>query len=103
MKLAIVAGMVLLPHVLFAETDCRIDEYPDHYVAICNGEEKAEPQASQSSASDQSAAATPGTSIQTAIQDHSTDSVNGSRLGRMSKSRIEAAVIARNRLLQENE
>ncbi|AFR42828.1 hypothetical protein Gmet_3609 [Geobacter metallireducens GS-15] len=104
MKLAVVAGMVLLPHVLFADTDCRVDEYPDHYVVVCTGEEKAEPPAPRPSTIGQSAtAATSATPIQAAIQDHSTDSINGPRPGRMSRSRLEAAITARNRFLQENE
>jgi hypothetical protein len=36
-----VAGMVLLPHLLFAGTKCSFKEYPDHYLATCIGDEKA--------------------------------------------------------------
>jgi hypothetical protein len=40
MKKLLTAGMVLLPQLLFAGTDCRVKEYPDHFLAICDGDGK---------------------------------------------------------------
>ncbi len=41
MRMIVLAGMVLLPRLLFAATDCRVAEFPDHYEVICTGDEKA--------------------------------------------------------------
>ncbi|GFO59678.1 hypothetical protein GMST_20030 [Geomonas silvestris] len=40
MKTFLTAGMVLLPQLLFAGTDCRVKEFPDHYLATCDGDSK---------------------------------------------------------------
>ncbi len=40
-KTIITAGIFLLPHMVFAGTDCWFNEYPDHYLAVCTGDEKA--------------------------------------------------------------
>lgn len=42
-RIYIMAGMVLLPSLAIAATDCQIVEYPDHYAAVCIGDEKSEP------------------------------------------------------------
>ena len=103
MKTIIVAVMVLLPQLLFADTDCWVKEYPDHYLAVCNGDEKLEPAPNQPSATGQPTAATePVTPRQTALQNHPADTANAPRFGRMSRSRVKAAIIVRNKLLQEN-
>ena len=39
----LIAGMILLPSLVMAATDCQIIEYPDHYAAVCVGDEKTEP------------------------------------------------------------
>jgi len=39
----VLLAMVLLPRMVFAATDCRIVEYPDHYEAVCIGSEKYGP------------------------------------------------------------
>jgi len=41
MKKIIALGIVLVPQLLFAGTDCSVKEYPDHYLAECAGDEKA--------------------------------------------------------------
>ncbi|WP_298268346.1 hypothetical protein [Geobacter sp.] len=41
MRMILLVGMVLLPRMLFAATDCRVAEFPDHYEVICTGDEKA--------------------------------------------------------------
>ena len=41
MRKIITIGMVLLPCMAFANTDCRVINYPDHYEAVCIGDEKA--------------------------------------------------------------
>jgi hypothetical protein len=38
MKKIIFMGVVLLPCMAFASTDCRVVEYPDHDEAICSGD-----------------------------------------------------------------
>lgn len=38
----ILAGIVLLPSLVIAATDCWVIEYPDHYEAVCVGDEKSE-------------------------------------------------------------
>ena len=38
MKKILLLGILLTPCVAFAATDCRIQEYSDHYVAICDGD-----------------------------------------------------------------
>ena len=43
MKRIIAVGMLLLPQILHAGTDCRFTEFPDHYDAVCIGDEKAGP------------------------------------------------------------
>ncbi len=106
MKKIIVAVMVLLPQVLFAQTDCWVQEYPDHYLAVCNGDGKAErPVPNQSPATRQPTTATQQvTPLQTAVQSSPAAAENAPRPGRrMSKSRLEAAIIARNKLLQNKE
>jgi len=40
-KTVIIAGIFLLPHMALAGTDCWFNEYPDHYLAVCTGDEKA--------------------------------------------------------------
>jgi hypothetical protein len=35
--------MLLLPCQVFAATDCRVVEYPDHYEAVCVGEPRPVP------------------------------------------------------------
>lgn len=96
--------MVLLPQLLFADTDCWVKEYPDHYLAVCTGDEKAEPVPRQSPAMAQPAAATqPITPRQGSLQKQSNtaDAVNTPRFRRMSRSRVGATISARNRLLRE--
>ena len=41
MRMILLVGMVLLPRMLSAATDCRVAEFPDHYEVICTGDEKA--------------------------------------------------------------
>ena len=41
MKRIIAGVMLLLPQILHAGTDCRVREFPDHYEAVCIGDEKA--------------------------------------------------------------
>jgi cell pole-organizing protein PopZ len=36
----LLACMVLLPSIVMAATDCQVIEYPDHYDAVCVGDEK---------------------------------------------------------------
>lgn len=43
MRKIIMVGMVVLPHMVFAATDCRVVEYPDHFEAVCVGDEKTGP------------------------------------------------------------
>lgn len=43
------AGIVLLPSMVTAATDCQIIEYPDHIDAVCIGDEKNEPVLTQKS------------------------------------------------------
>ena len=38
MKILLVVGMMLVPCVVLAATDCRLTEYPDHFEAVCIGE-----------------------------------------------------------------
>ena len=39
----IVTVLTLLPGLSFARTDCRAVEHPDHFEAVCVGDEKASP------------------------------------------------------------
>jgi hypothetical protein len=43
MKRLIFTGLALVPCAVFAATDCRVVEYPDHYEAVCVGTEKNNP------------------------------------------------------------
>lgn len=43
MRKYILAGMVLLPSMVIAGTDCRVVEYADHYDLVCVGDEKSGP------------------------------------------------------------
>jgi hypothetical protein len=36
-------GILLMPQLLFAGTDCWVKEFPDHYLASCVGDEKSVP------------------------------------------------------------
>ena len=47
MEICTIVGMLLLPSIVFAATDCRIIEYPDHYEAVCVGDEKNRPEQEQ--------------------------------------------------------
>jgi len=38
MRNGLVLGMLLLPSVAFAATDCRVVEYPDQYETVCVGD-----------------------------------------------------------------
>lgn len=53
----IVAGMVLMPGMVIAATDCRVIEYPDHYDAVCVGDEKPGPVQGQTAIPTQAPAA----------------------------------------------
>jgi len=55
-KISIIAGLVLLPNLLFATTDCHVVDYPDHYVAVCVGDEKNVPEQGQQSVTNQAPA-----------------------------------------------
>ena len=50
MKTIAIAGIVLLPYLAFAATDCRVIEYPDRYEAICTGDAPHTPAPSASRA-----------------------------------------------------
>lgn len=52
------AGLVLLPCLVFAVTDCRVVEYPDHFEAVCVGDPKYTPE--QPEQADSNPAATKG-------------------------------------------
>ena len=39
----LLVGIMVVPYSAFATTDCRVIEYPDHYEAVCTGDEKYDP------------------------------------------------------------
>ncbi|MFZ2950951.1 MAG: hypothetical protein WA003_15865 [Desulfuromonadaceae bacterium] len=41
LRIFIMAGMVLMPGMVIAATNCRVIEYPDHYDVECVGDEKS--------------------------------------------------------------
>jgi hypothetical protein len=45
MRKLLMISLILLPGLAFAQTDCRSVELPDHFDAICTGDEKAVPAA----------------------------------------------------------
>jgi hypothetical protein len=49
MRLLVAAILILVPCLAFARTDCRAIEHPDHFEAVCLGDEKAVPAHEQSS------------------------------------------------------
>ena len=57
-RIYIMAGMVLLPSLVIAATDCQIVEYPDHYAAVCIGDEKSGAEHVQTPVATQAPAAT---------------------------------------------
>jgi hypothetical protein len=87
MRILIALGMLALPCMAFAATDCRVIEYQDHYEAICTGDEKTGPVVNQSTKE-------PAPS---AMQNR-TDPPNDSRPSHMTRTRVEAAINARNKL-----
>ena len=56
MRKIIFIGMVLLPCMAIAGTDCRIIEYPDHFEAVCDGDSRQSPVALQNSGQEQNVA-----------------------------------------------
>lgn len=106
----VLVAMVLLPRMVFAATDCRVVEYPDHYEAVCVGSEKygpvqaktavqekaaAQAQApaqSQEAAQAQTAAKAPSPAVQALI---------AYRERLPNKSLRDAAKASRMRLIQE--
>ncbi|ABQ27219.1 hypothetical protein [Geotalea uraniireducens] len=106
----VLVAMVLLPRMVFAATDCRVVEYPDHYEAVCVGsekygpvqaktavQEKAPPQAqtpvqAQEAAQAQTAAKAPSPAVQALI---------AYRERLPNKSLRDAAKASRMRLIQE--
>ena len=64
MKKIIAAGLVLLPQLLFAGTECSVNEYPDHYYVYCLGDEISGPAPLHSSVTDQSTLTVPATESQ---------------------------------------
>jgi hypothetical protein len=111
----ILTVMLLLPHVLFANTECWLEEYPDHYVAECMGDKISEPDANPSSITSQSAKSIiPATQAQPTGLIQATKKApwgetismgveSSYRPTRMSKARLNAAIIVRNKLLQQDE
>jgi hypothetical protein len=69
MRKIILLGMVLLPCMAFADSDCRVVEFADHYEAICVGSAEQTPASSQTARQEQ----TPATS-QTANQEQAVES-----------------------------
>jgi hypothetical protein len=43
MRILIVIALMLAPGLSFARTDCHVAEHPDHFEAVCIGDEKASP------------------------------------------------------------
>jgi hypothetical protein len=41
MKSFVIALMVMAPGMVWATTDCHVIEYPDHFEAVCTGDEKS--------------------------------------------------------------
>lgn len=54
----VLAAIVLLPRMVFATTDCRVVEYPDHYEAVCVGDEKSGPVQAKTAVKEKTAAQT---------------------------------------------
>jgi hypothetical protein len=107
----ILTMMLLVPHFLFANTECWLEEYPDHYVAECKGDKITDPVVTPTSISNHSA----NSEIPT-IQSQTTDPIQTSKMDpleetismsvepsyrptRMSKARLKAAIIARSKIL----
>jgi hypothetical protein len=114
MKLLITSVLLLMPHLLYAATNCRATEYPDHYLAECLGNEQADSSPASPTSTGRSTTAPPGSATNagekstaqptvagsSAETSASVEALYGPRPGRMSKSRVEAAIAARNKLLQ---
>jgi hypothetical protein len=47
MRIFIVLGILLLPCLLYASTNCKVVEYGDHYDVSCSGDEKSAPASTQ--------------------------------------------------------
>lgn len=81
--------ILLLPHTVLAASDCHVVEYQDYYEVICLGNENPvsdpEPPDSKSTL--------PAEKVKT-------DTADSPRLGRISRSRLEAAIKTRNKLIQ---
>lgn len=107
----VLVAMVLLPRMVFAATDCRVVEYPDHYEAVCVGDEKNGPvQAKKTAVQEKTAAQT-----QTPVQAHAATQTQTAekppppavqaliahRERLPSKSLRDAAKASRMRLIQE--
>jgi len=127
MRKIVLAMMVVLPQLLFADTECWVEEYPDHYVAECTGDEAPDPVTLQSlfaaqpalrpapavpaqaavitgkpaepSQREVSAQVEAGGHVAAGGQAYAEE--NAQRQSGMSKSRLNAAIVMRNRLLQQ--
>lgn len=133
MRIIISMGLLFVPCMAIAFTDCRINDFQDHSELVCIGDEKAVPGSSQiakqavtavtvgkedparKDAQQKDISMGPGagrvpkagvstnqetTDTASAAASVPEDPVYGPRSGRMSKSRVEAAINARNKVLQ---
>lgn len=89
----IVAGMVLLPGMVIAATDCRVIEYPDHYDAVCVGDEKPGPVRDQTAIPTQAPAAVQAPASQVpAAQAPSTTQVNTQVTAQAEAARVPVTI-----------
>ena len=123
MKKLIVIGMLMLPGTVFAEEDCKVVEFPEHFEVTCTGDAKPVPISKQSlapalmqappqsQATEQQSTAAPQTDTAPAAQDAdaakaaapamSAAATKPGRQGRPNSAAMNAAIEARRKLIQD--
>lgn len=83
-----------MPGMVIAATDCRVIEYPDHYDAVCVGDEKTGPVRGQTAIPVQAPAAVqaPVTAQAPAAQAPSTKQVNTQVTTRTEAARVPVTI-----------
>jgi hypothetical protein len=89
MNRILLALTIFLPCTALADSDCRVVEYQDYYEVVCLGNEKSIPESEPSEK-------------ETAVSEKQTQSFTAKTAGpgHISRSRLDAAIKTRNKLIQ---